>query len=357
MRTTKIFFPILFALILTFALVGGLALTSSAIAAPDAPTATTRYVDADATGAASGADWTDAYTSVQDALAAAISGDEIWVAEGVYYPDEGVGQTDDMITSTFVLTDGVALYGGFAATETLRTQRDWEANVTVLSGDIDHETNPDSTDPHGVVTTTANIAGENAYHVVSSSGVIETALIDGFNITAGQADGSYVHPCGPTCGGGMYNQSSSPTLTNLIFSGNSAEYGGGMINCVSSSPVLTNVIFSGNSTVNGGGGMANNGSSSPALSNVTFSGNSTEGHGGGMYNHSSSNPTLSNVTFSGNSANDGGGMSNRDSSSPTLSNTILWGNTAAARITTIISTPIRFSCGIPTPAWMGPGMA
>jgi hypothetical protein len=33
-----------------------------------------------------GSSWTLAYTDVQDALAIAVSGDEIWVAKGVYTP-------------------------------------------------------------------------------------------------------------------------------------------------------------------------------------------------------------------------------------------------------------------------------
>jgi hypothetical protein len=74
--------------------------------------------------------------------------------------------------------------------------------------------------------------------------------------------------------------------------------------------------------------MYNYEDSSPRLSNVTFSGNSASYGGGGMFNHRSS-PTLSNVTFSGNSASDGGGVSNEDSS-PTLTNCILWGNTASS---------------------------
>ena len=41
--------------------------------------------------------------------------------------------------------------------------RDWVTNVTVLSGDVD---NNDITDANGVITTTTNIQGDNAYHVV-----------------------------------------------------------------------------------------------------------------------------------------------------------------------------------------------
>ncbi len=100
----------------------------------------TIYVDADAPGPAhDGLSWSTAYTTVQEALVAAASGDEIWVAQGVYYPDEGVGQTDNVLTSTFTLTTGVALYGGFApgvdADEW--SERDWETYLTVLSGDLE----------------------------------------------------------------------------------------------------------------------------------------------------------------------------------------------------------------------------
>jgi len=196
-------------------------------------------VDADAAGSADGLTWSTAFTNVQDALTSAGPEDEIWVAEGVYTPTNAADRT-----ATFQLEDGVALYGGFVATETLRTQRDWETHVTVLSGDLDGN---DTTDASGVVTSTANITGTNAYHVTTGSGVTETARLDGFTVTAGKADSGWPH----SEGGGMANYSSSnPTLANVTFSGNTATCGGGMTNW-SSSPRLANCILWGNSDSGG----------------------------------------------------------------------------------------------------------
>ena len=112
-----------------------------------AQAATIIYVDADAIGLGNGSSWDNAYTDLQTALSVAASGDEIWVAEGIYYPDKGVGQINDAITSTFVLTDDVAFYGGFDPDSDVdeMAERDWETYVTVLSGDID--TKPIPTPP------------------------------------------------------------------------------------------------------------------------------------------------------------------------------------------------------------------
>jgi hypothetical protein len=334
-------------LALALALAVGLVL--SLAPAPSAHAATVRYVKPSATGSDDCSSWANACT-LQSALGVAVSGDEIWVAEGTYAPG-----TDR--AATFQLKSGVGVYGGFAGTETAPGERDWVAHPTVLSGDVG----------------TPGDNSDNAYHVVTGSGTDASAVLDGFTVSGGNADGSsQPDDCGggmfnskgdPTltnvtfsgnsaddAGGGMFNRVSSPTLTNVTFSGNSAASGGGMLNDCSS-PRLTNVTFSGNSA-RVGGGMFNS-ISSPRLTNVTFSGNSAD-DGGGMYNHYDSSPTLTNVTFSGNSADEGGGMSNyvssptltnvtfsgnsanvgggggmlNDNSSPTLTNCILWGNTA-----------------------------
>lgn len=326
----------------------------------------TIYVDASVSGGAgTGSSWPDAYLKLQDALSAAASGDQIWVAAGVYYPDEGVGMTNDDRTATFTLVDGVDVYGGFAGGETSLTQRKWETNVTVLSGDVDQN---DTTDFNGVVTDVADIVGSNAYHVVrrdSVSGV--TAMLDGFTLTAGNADGSYPD----YYGGGMLNMYGSPVLMNLIFSGNksgnqgggmhvqngtpaftnltfirnfSTINGGGMSIKSGTSPTLTNVFFSGNQSESGGGIYSD--TSTPILVNVVFSGNLATLYGGGMYN-AVSHAELLNVTFVGNRAlSRGGGMLN-NGSNPNLSNVIFWNNEAqweGSQIMNWSSTPaISFS--------------
>ncbi len=294
------------------------------------------YVDANGTSPTpDGISWTLAYTNLQDALAVAQAGDEIWVAAGVYYPDEGGGQTDNNRGASFAMKNGVEIYGGFAGTETERSQRQPRVNVTVLSGDIDGD---DGTDSNGVVTTTNNIMGLNAYHVIFNSGVNSTAVLDGFTITAGDADAGG-SGCVNRCGGGMYNSGSHPQMSQVSFSGNSATSGGGMYN-VGSSPVMSQVSFSGNSATNGGGMY--NVSSSPVMSQVSFSGNQASINGGGMFN-SGSSPVMSQVSFSGNRATiNGGGMFN-SGSSPQIVNSIFWGNaagTVGAQIHTSSGRPV-----------------
>ncbi|MGB2705541.1 MAG: right-handed parallel beta-helix repeat-containing protein, partial [Candidatus Omnitrophota bacterium] len=130
-------------------------------------------------------------------------------------------------------------------------------------------------------------------------------------------------------GGGMFNNDSSPTVTNCTFTGNSA---GGMFNYLNNSnPTVTNCTFTGNSADYEGGGMYNDGSHSLLI--VTncppFCGGHLEADGGGMYNDGN-HPTVANCTFSGNTADWGGGMYNYYGSSPTVSNCILWDNTATS---------------------------
>jgi probable HAF family extracellular repeat protein/parallel beta-helix repeat protein len=296
------------------------------------------YVDSDATGGDDGSSWGDAFNDLQDALAAAASEDEIRVAQGIYKPDMGGGNAPGDHEATFQLKNGVAIKGGYAGFgEPDPNAWDIEVYETVLSGDIGWVDNP----------------WDNSYHVVTGSWADSTAVLDGFTITAGNANGWPENPL--KRGGGMYNNLGSPTVTNCTFSGNTAsQLGGGMYNDEDSSPMVTNCTFSGNSAHSEGGGMYNGENSSPTLTNCTFSGNSASESGGGMSNQRSSptvtnctfranraewgsggmlniasNPTVTNCTFAGNSTGrDGGGMLNYWESSPTITNCTFIGNSA-----------------------------
>jgi hypothetical protein len=258
--------------------------------------APTLYAKPAASGSNDCSSWANACT-LQSALGSATSGNQIWVAAGLHKPTTS---TTDR-AATFQLKSGVAVYGGFDGSETALSQRDPSEHVTILSGDIDSN---DSQTPIilGIESEVYNDA--NSHHVVTGA---SGAILDGFTITAGSANVGTTCP-GTACGGGMYNDGSSPAVTRVIFRGNLAVFGGGMYNN-SGSPTLTDVTFVSNRAMTDGGGLYNN-SSNPNLTDVTFSVNlALDGHGGGMRNQQSS-PVVSDVAFNGNSARWGGGMHN-----------------------------------------------
>ena len=215
--------------------------------------------------------------------------------------------------ATFQLVNGVVIKGGYAGLgEPDPNARDIDTYETILSGDIVGDDEPNFVK-----------YDENSYHVVTGSGCDETAVLDGFTITAGNANDDY--PSVYSCGGGIYNYFGSPTLNSCTFSGNSASRdGGGMFNSEQSNPTLTNCTFTENSTIYDGGAMCNR-TSSPTITNCTFINNSAN-HGAGISNWPGS-PILTACTFSDNSAELGGAVFNWESN-PILANCMFSNNSA-----------------------------
>ncbi len=296
------------------------------LAATTAAFATVRCVKPSPAGSGCWAPGT-AYTDLQTALAAATSGDEIWVAAGTYRPDPSDR------TKSFLMKNGVGIYGGFAGGETMRSQRDPSVNVTTLSGDIG----------------TVGFAGDNSYHVVmTDSTVTSSGALDGFTITGGQADGGSSN----NNGGGIWINSGSPSLTGLIVTANFALSQGGGMRVTTGSPTILNSSFLSNSVSFGGAGAAlySGGGSSVYLQNGIvrsniISGSSTGGAietGGGttlvncviaqnspngMQTVSGGNSNvIKDSTFTGN--NPGYGLALYNTSGNSISNSIFWGDGA-----------------------------
>jgi hypothetical protein len=252
------------------------------------------FVKHNATGANDGSSWSDAFISLQSALESANYWDKIWIAKGTYKPTIQVGGTGARYAA-FQMKNGVEIYGGFAGTETavsLRTNFGYAAtNETILSGDIG----------------TVSDNSDNSYHVFyhSSLSLDNTAILDGVTISGGNANMNNSQVNAENFGGGMWNSGCSPTLRNVVFTGNFGQYGGGLTNHSSSSPTLENCLFFGNTAGYWGGGIDNINNSSPEIINTTIANNSSNSRGGGMDNLNNCSPILRNCIIWGNTATTG----------------------------------------------------
>ena len=321
-----------------------LALVLVGASAPAAWGQTTYYVDGDAgSDGSTGDTWASAFATLTKALDVATGSDQIWIAQGTYYPDEGPGVSEADRSASFTVTgdqDGLRIYGGFEVGDAF-TDRSPADHPVILSGDV----NGDGGAPF------------NSYHIVLMDGgtglgpdiganITSATVLSGVTITGGRANGMGAD----TEGGGLYcdgygsGNACSPTLTHVTFIGNQAQYKGGAIYndgaySGTSSPTIVNAAFSGNESGNTGGAIHNDGldgTSSPTITNALFVGNAAESAGGAIYNDEgttgASRPTLTNATLTGNTAGGLGGamysVGTDGTNGPTITNTIFYGNAA-----------------------------
>ena len=261
--------------------------------------AETIFVDNSASGGDTGVSWTDAYISLQSALDAAASGNQIWVAKGTYYPSYDYELGGDSRYYHFRLKEGVEIYGGFAGTETSINERInygvGEANETILSGDLNGD---DVVSGTGLTLDLANYS-ENCYHVIYNLDALTSAsVLNGFTVKGGNANGTDPHDRGS----GIFNNIASPSLINITLTANGGTYGGGLYN-YNAAPFVTNCLIYGNKTQNGAG--TENKFSSPTYTNTTIAMNLATGYGGGMNNYHDCDPTFNNCIIWGNNATTG----------------------------------------------------
>jgi hypothetical protein len=186
------------------------------------------------------------------------------------------------------------------------------------------------------------IDGSGNFHVAQCvTGETAGTVLQGFTLTGGNANGGSFPS---NAGGGMLCNLSSPTISDCIFSANSAEFGGGMFNYINSNPTVVNCTFTAN-TANLGGGLFNFNNNS-IITHCTFIANTLGADGGGMFNQNS-NPTITDCSFNGNATNNGGAMLNFNSS-PAITHCIFSGNIAnfngGAMVNKVSSNPTITNC-------------
>ena len=261
--------------------------------------------------------------------------------KGTYYPvDCDVNCLPNDRFFSIQLKNNVEIYGGFFGDETALDQRDPVLNETILSGDIG-----------------TNNTISNSVHVVFGNQVDETAVLDGFIIREGLADGA--SGTENAHGGGLYLKATAggscgPHIQNCIFIANSAlergaavyldATGGGIINAVFGncrfldnqvtdlggggsvasfvdgggqiSPVFTGCIFRSNNSADKGGAIAwyatgENSISQPRLEACQFDLNEAVNYGGAIYalaeDQADHQTIVHHCSFDSNTAGQGGG--------------------------------------------------
>jgi predicted outer membrane repeat protein len=250
---------------------------------------TTLYVSTTGTNSspASATSWATSTTDLQGAIDAAAPGSgTVYVAAGLYQPG-GSGNT--IRATSFSIASGVRVLGGYDGSGTPGNRTAFPSSSTLTGGN-------------------------QSYHVVWMQNVAVGTTLDGFVITGGLANGS---SSPDNQGGGIFSWaqsgSSSPTLQNLVITGNTAQDGGGIYTSGNShSLTATNLLLRSNTatatnaSIGGGGLYARGGSSN--LSSLTVTANSAK-NGGGIYTQSSHTLIAANSLLQGNIATrEGGGL-------------------------------------------------
>lgn len=168
--------------------------------------ADTLYVKPIADPGGKGESWNTPLTTISSAMTKAVAGDEIWVARGDY-----------KVTQAIEMKKGVALYGGFYGTETIREVRDWYRHPTKIIGAI-------------------------ASVIVSARDLDSTARLDGFYLKGATRHALEIV-------GGTF------TVFNCHFTENRGEYGAAVYAHYASRVKFEYCVFSKNSVTGSGGAV------------------------------------------------------------------------------------------------------
>jgi len=217
-------------------------------------------------GDESGGCWASARSSVQAAVdAAALSGEEVWVAAGRY-----------PLAAPLELRNGSVVLGGFTGTESMASQRDPQTRVTVFDGqdavqvvrmvDIVAARLDGVSVAHGSVAATNKMGGAGI--LISGCQYCTVATCRILHNRASLAVGA------TSCEGGgvLLKYSTSCQITDCLFTDNQATYGTSLSILYAAGTLVNACRFAGECHVGGRGVVRVNGSG-PTYQNCVFTGN------------------------------------------------------------------------------------
>ena len=234
---------------------------------------------------------TPCYADIQAAVDAAAPGAEIRVAEGTY---TGVSVRDS-VTQVVYLSKTLTLRGGY-------TTGDWTHSYPLTQPTI--------------------LDAQRQGRVLYITGDINP-IIEGFNITGGDATNLGGDPRGESAGSGVYVIYATATIThNWIFSNTSYGYGGGLYLSHSSAVLNGNIIVTNVAHLDGGGIYLWH-SNAELVGNSIVS-NTAYGSGGGSYLQYSDALIADNTVVANAAGDDGGGLSiNLESDAVLINNVVI----------------------------------
>lgn len=226
------------------------------------PASRIRYVKPNGDDNADGLSWATAYKSVQKAInelatQPGVPG-EVWVAAGTYEPTELINGNGT--PASFRMYDGISLYGGFAGTETTKSERErvtsgmpWDfTNKTILRGNTYNGTNTwNPTDNKWTLTS-------NSTHVVwfaplpGEEDFQNTTVMEGFTIEGGQAKITEALNYEGDKGAGVYMSGRNVYLIHSVVKNNVAPSQGGGI-YLKGARVQGCLVYNNSSETKGGG--------------------------------------------------------------------------------------------------------
>ena len=275
------------------------------------------------------------FTTIQDAVDAALPGDVILIAADTY---TGVHARNG-ITQMVYISKSVTLRGGYL--DDFVDPPDPETNVTVL----------DAEGQGRVISVEGFSLPEGTPAVAGSNGSAITPTIEGLMITGGNATGlAGASSYWEDAGGGILISFADATIRNCVIYSNVASilywgWGGGIFvdfgaATIEGNDITQNVAALGGMPIGYGGGLALDGGASTVVGNRIWGntangspvpGEGTNALGGGVYSAYGTNLFVNNIIHdnlaSAGGNGQGGGIATSDYDESTFINTVLYANT------------------------------